>query len=349
MRGNFDKSIGQGVQRYIYNLWFYLDKLMNKDEKKIEKIELGMMGSLEFRRVSFTILAALHNFKKYDIVHIPAPIMKNPKLKKDGKIVTTVHEFLVVKEDNGLYPEIKAATNHGNFVSDYVGSSIINQITTSDFLLPNSKQTMEEAISLGHPKEKLILVHHGFDNEFLSQESVTKKDKSIFTVGYIGAFNTRKNAKFAINAFKRIEDKDIAFTIWGKPALQYDSLLKFAGDDPRIHFMGFAPEEKLIDIYDSFNAFVFPSWYEGFGLEILEAQARGIPVIINKKGQISEEIRKYCFEAEDEAHMAQILKDLKDNGVNESRTKKAMEYASQFTAENTAKNTFEAYKKILGE
>ena len=46
--------------------------------------------------------------------------------------------------------------------------------------------------------------------------------------------------------------------------------------------MGFAPEEKLVSIYDSFDAMVFPTLYEVFELPILEAQSREIPVIVYK-------------------------------------------------------------------
>ncbi|MEM3610337.1 MAG: glycosyltransferase, partial [Candidatus Anstonellales archaeon] len=113
-----------------------------------------------------------------------------------------------------------------------------------------------------------------------------------------------------------------------------------------IRFMGFAPEEKLIETYDSFDCFVFPSLYEGFGLPILEAQARGLPVIIYKYGKIPKEVRKYCFEAESPEHMAQIIENLKENGYNEKLKEKATAYARSFTWEKTAKETLKIYKKV---
>ena len=111
--------------------------------------------------------------------------------------------------------------------------------------------------------------------------------------------------------------------------------------------MGFAPENKLVDIYDSFNVFVFPSHYEGFGIPIIEAQSRGLPVIIYKYGKIPKEVRKYCFEAESPEHMAQIIEDLKENGYNEKLRKKATEYARSFTWERCARETFNIYQTVL--
>ena len=123
--------------------------------------------------------------------------------------------------------------------------------------------------------------------------------------------------------------------------------LKKITRNKNIKFMGFAPENKLVNTYDSFDAFVFPSLYEGFGLPILEAQSRSLPVIIYKYGKIPKEVRKYCFEAENPEHMAQIIEDLKENGYNEKLKNKATTYARTFTWERCAKETLEAYKVVV--
>ena len=70
-------------------------------------------------------------------------------------------------------------------------------------------------------------------------------------------------------------------------------------------------------------------------------------MIIYKYGKIPKEVRRYCFEAESPEHMAQIIEELKENGYNEKERKKAIEYARSFTWEKTAKETLEAYEKVL--
>ena len=96
----------------------------------------------------------------------------------------------------------------------------------------------------------------------------------------------------------------------------------------------------------SFNAFVFPSLHEGFGFPILEAQSRGLPVVIYKYGKIPKEVKKYCFEAEDDEHMAQIIENLKENGYNKRKKEKATEYARSFTWEKCAIETMKVYKEL---
>ena len=93
---------------------------------------------------------------------------------------------------------------------------------------------------------------------------------------------------------------------------------------------------------------VFPSMYEGFDLPILEAQARGLPVIIYKKGGISKEIRKYCLGARGEKHMAGIIGDLRRNGYDIRIKKKTMEYVRSFTWAKCAQKTSKSYMELTG-
>jgi alpha-1,3-rhamnosyl/mannosyltransferase len=104
-------------------------------------------------------------------------------------------------------------------------------------------------------------------------------------------------------------------------------------------------EENKVKAYDSFDAFAFPSMYEGLGHPILEAKARGLLVILYKYGKIPKEVRRYCFEAESPEHMAQIIENLNENGYNKKLQRKATEYARSFTWERCAKETLIVYKR----
>jgi glycosyltransferase involved in cell wall biosynthesis len=172
-----------------------------------------------------------------------------------------------------------------------------------------------------------------------------KKHKT-FKIGYIAGFSYYKNATFAIDAVKQVEGNDIVFELWARRNGLYKNLVEQAKDDHRIRFMGFAPEDRLVDVYDSFDVFLYPSLYEGFGLAMIEAQARGLPVIIYKKAHIPKEVRRYCFEADDEQHMAQIIAQIKSNGYDEKRRRKAMTYAKAFTWKREIVETLAVYRKV---
>lgn len=207
--------------------------------------------------------------------------------------------------------------------------------------------TKKDAIKLGYDKSKIFIVNNGVDERFFSTPKPTNRGGANFVVGYLGAFAPRKNVPFAVRAFKKIDERGVAFRVWGRESYDYKMAVAAAAGDRAIEFMGFAPDDKIVQIYDSFDVFVFPSTYEGFGIPIIEAMSRGLPVIINKEGRIPEEVRKYCFEAKDEAHMAQIIKDLKANGYDDKLRIRATAYARKFTWKRCAEQTIKTYEEIL--
>ena len=351
MKGNFNNKLGQGTQRYMHELWKNIS-MIKHEGINVRKLELGFGKSDLARKVSFTFSVAMQYMGGYDIVHVLHPIMFNPPLRKrTTKIITTINEFIVLEEDNPYRKaEAISAAKKGfklqNIARNSIGSVIRNQMLESDYLLTISDKTRREAIRLGVERDRIFVVNLGLDERFTTPLN-KKKRNTVFKVGFIGGFNIRKNAIFAIRAFRHIPNKDLVFELWGKPMLEYDKCVEAASGDRRIQFKGFAPEDKLVDVYEGFDVFVYPSLYAGLELEILEAQARGIPVIIYEGGNITKEAR-YYFAARDEKHMAEIIMDLKENGFDEAKRLKAMKYAQSFTWRKTAENTVEVYRDIMG-
>ena len=355
MRGNFDKTLGLGTQRTSYELWRNIKPIAEKEGINVDRVELGFGSSPTARKISFTLMLYLRDFSKYDIVHLLIVVPKTPRAGRNTKILTTVNEFMLLDKNTATYrilsgtePKRRATIRDRIYSSlgHLVGTGMSRQIFSSDYISVNSTQTRHEAIRLGYPKDRIFIVPHGVDERFLSK--VKQKDHNGFRVGYIGSLTKRKNIQFAIGAFKNMGQKDAELEIWGRPVLEYQNLVELADGDKRIKFMGFAPEDRLVQIYDRFDAFVFPSLYEGFGLPIIEAQSRGLPVIIYKEGRIPEEVRRHCLEARDESHMAQILGSLYKNGYDNELQKKSTEYARSFTRKKEAQDTLGVYKKICG-
>jgi glycosyltransferase involved in cell wall biosynthesis len=339
--GDFSPNTGMGIQRYMYELYNGL----HKASKNIKKIEFGKIKFLG-NGPSFAIKTLFTNFDSYDIVHnlMPVPFLNfKTKNRRDYKLITTAHDFQPL-----LYPQY--TFDHGATLKDKLWIQLVikpgyKTTLNSDFIIANSTQTKEEAVKLGFDKNKIFVVNLGIDRRFM-EPIRSKENKREFIVGYLGALRKRKNLEFAIKAFNYISNKEIRFDIWGKKEYEYEYLASIS-KNKNANFKGFAPEDKIVGIYNSFDVFIFPSFHEGFGFPILEAQSRGLPVIIYKYGKIPKEVRKYCFEAESPEHMAQIIEDLKENGYNEKLRKKATEYARSFTWEKTAKETLEVYKKVL--
>ena len=338
-KGNFSdyKEAGPNFYRYVYQLY----SNMKNNKKGIEIIKEETSPSPVSPGYSFFFDNLFKDMSGFDIIHNLDfkpfyPLNKGKAIK-----INTAHDFHPI-----LHPEYSDDLGRdpkGKVWLESVLKFGIRLTLSSDYLICISTLTRDDAAKLGYDKKKMFVVNHGVDERFFSK--IPKKSEK-FTVGYIGALRMLKNISFAINAMSKIDDKNIKFDIWAKKVHQYEMLKELAGNDRRISFNGYAPEDKFVKIYDSFNAFVFPTYYEGFGIPILEAQARGLPVIVYKKGKVPNEVKKYCFEAEDPEDMAGIIQKLKDNGYNDKQRKRSMEYARNFTWQKTANETLDVYKKI---
>jgi len=342
MKGNFIKDSGQGVQKYIYHIWRSMLELDSTD--KIDKLELGFGRIRIVRMLSFTLLTFFKDLSGYDVISIPAPILCNPLRKGRAKIVTTLHE-LPSLDKNIAYAATLEREMRSNplasAISGFVGNRIMKQVLSSDELIVNSTKTRDEAIKIGYDKRRIHVVKWGLEDRFL--KGLNKPAKT-FTVGYLGGLVVRKNVDFAIRAFKQTSDSGSRFMIYGKGP-EHDELVALASDDKRIEFMGFAAEDRLVSIYESFSVFVYPSLYEGLCLPILEAQARGLPVIIYKNSSMPKEIREYCLEAKNEKEMACMIMDIKKNGYDKKLQDRATKHAREYTWKNAAKETIEIYRK----
>ena len=333
---------GQGIPRYIEELYKNLKKLEKIEDIKVEKIYFPRIKFLG-DALSFELNSLFYPVKNsFDILHIPTGFFIIHRLPPDAKIISTIHDI------NPIRPKTK---NLNYIIKDklwrYIAlkRGLVWNLRSSSELIANSSQTKEEIDDLGIKGLSINIVNLGIDKRFFvkSKRSHNYENKK-FKVGYIGSFATNKNVDFILQTANILNDG--VFCLWGAKNYDYEALVEKSKNLKNIEFMGFAPEKKIVRIYDSFDVFTFPSLYEGFGLPILEAQARGLPVIIYKYGKIPKEVRKYCFEAESPEHMAQIIKNLKDNGYNEKPRKKATEYARSFTWEKCARETFEIYTRL---
>jgi glycosyltransferase involved in cell wall biosynthesis len=92
---------------------------------------------------------------------------------------------------------------------------------------------------------------------------------------FVGGLSQRKGLSYLLNAANLLQDK-ISLTIIGSRIAKcapLDSALE------KHRYIPSLPHQDILKEMDQHDVFVFPSLFEGFGLVILEAMARGIPVI----------------------------------------------------------------------
>jgi glycosyltransferase involved in cell wall biosynthesis len=115
---------------------------------------------------------------------------------------------------------------------------------------------------------------------------------------------------------------------------------------PGVEVRGHVPREELVRLYQTAEALVFPSLYEGFGLPPLEAMACGCPVAVSRAGALPEvcgDAARYFDPAEPEEIAAATLDVLADSGELVSR---GLDRARGFTWDECARRHDEVYEEL---
>ena len=119
----------------------------------------------------------------------------------------------------------------------------------------------------------------------------------------------------------------------------------------RIDFTGFVNDDELLQLYNACDLMVFPSFYEGFGLPILEAMACGRAVACSKTSSMPEvaNAAALLFDPEKRDEIVRAMRDLLVDSELRSRMERlGLQRASLFTWERTAQKTLDIYYEVAG-
>lgn len=122
------------------------------------------------------------------------------------------------------------------------------------------------------------------------------------------------------------------------------------GLEKSVRFLEWVPRSELEGLYGAAACFVFPSLYEGFGLPVLEAMQRGVPVACSNRSSLPEVAgdAALTFDPERPAEIAAAIERLLGDAPLASRLRSAgRERAASFTWEATARATVASYERAL--
>ncbi len=171
----------------------------------------------------------------------------------------------------------------------------------------------------------------------------------------LSAKRPHKNLLALIGALARIPaEQRPVLVLAGYPTAHEAELrarAQSAGLTDDVRFPEWLSAEELEGLWALAGAFVFPSLYEGFGLPVLEAMARGVSVACSNASSLPEVAGEAAllFDPYDEDAIARSLRRLLDDeALREQLRARGLARASEFTWQRTARLTLESYRRALG-
>jgi glycosyltransferase involved in cell wall biosynthesis len=216
--------------------------------------------------------------------------------------LVTFHDFIPWKHVNDADTHYVHGSNRSikGLMSKSVFALSAKIAARCSIIACNSEQTKNEVIEILNVDEsKVRVVRFGID---VNLKPAEKKD-NIFRIGTLSYLDQRKRIDFLIKAF--VESSVHGELVIGGTGTDYSRLKSAAGDDKRIKFVGFVPQERQVDFYNSLDFFIFPSKIEGYGLPIVEALACKKSVVVLSDAIIPEDVKSHCTVVE---NLADFLK-----------------------------------------
>jgi glycosyltransferase involved in cell wall biosynthesis len=225
-----------------------------------------------------------------------SPHLNFTVLSDQTKFLLTVHDLSFLS-----HPEYFSCRK--NWWHQLLG--VPHLVNRADCIVAVSENTKYDIIdNLGISKEKVTVISNGAGKEFRrlppdDEKSLSVKKKYDLPekfILYCGAIEPRKNITGLIKAFDlaTAEDgnlKDYQLVLVGPAGWKNKAVYQAITESPcrgRIKMIGYIEDKERVCYYNLCSMFCYPSFYEGFGLPVLEAMACGAPVITSEVSSLPE-------------------------------------------------------------
>lgn len=265
------------------------------------------------------------------------------------KIVTSVHDFSFI-----LYRDF-----HPKERVEYIEKYFYKNVVKSDMIITGSEYSKQEILQrLDFTEDQVTVIHHGIDHDLFKVYKNVNIDfglpsKFILSVGSI---EPRKNLIGLLKAYDSLNEdlkKEYKLVLVGFKGWKNKEIMDILDNNQEnIHYLGFVSDEDLAKVYNLASLFVFPSFYEGFGLPPLEAMACGTPVVSSNLTSMPEvciDAAVYCDPHDTKDIKSKIELVLNDVSLQSSMIQKGIERAKQFTWGKSADEHMKVFEKMISK
>jgi glycosyltransferase involved in cell wall biosynthesis len=283
---------------------------------------------------------------KLDLVHAPSLVFPPSR----APLAATVHDLCILKYP-GAFPS-RWRIFHRR------GLSLI--LRHARVILVDSRSTRDDLRSLiGKNDPRVRVVPLGVDAPECPGEGEVERvlAKHGLAPGYIlfvGTVEPRKNLSRLVKAYAAFSEeerkKSGELVLVGAEGWMGRRELSRIASQAGVRWLGYLPQGELEAVYSAASIFVYPSIYEGFGLPVLEAMARGLAVVTSDSSSLREvgEGVALLVDPTDPRELGKaMLRLIEDAGMRRELAGKGKKRAAEYPWERTVELTIEAYREIL--
>ena len=292
--------------------------------------------------------------QRTDLAHFTNYLIPHTRFT-DTKYVVTIHDLTALK-----YPDTLPKLN-----LLYDRWALSHAFREADLILTVSESVRTEITEM-YPStaSRIRVIRNTLPQRYLQMQSSSPgqlpgilRDHGITGdyLLFVGTLEERKNLLTLLDAFREVRNRyDLSLILAGKGAYGYPKILRRIRDlhlGGSVYLPGYVSEEEKLALYDHAGLFVFPSLYEGFGLPLLEAMARNVPVVasdIPSTREVAGECVHYYGDPDDIRGLAEtIFAFIENHNLFDRNVIRGRRRAEEFTGRDFGQRYIDAYRSIL--
>ncbi|MCL4557780.1 MAG: glycosyltransferase family 4 protein, partial [Deltaproteobacteria bacterium] len=256
-----------------------------------------------------------------------------------GKKIITIHDCAYDR-----FAEYKSVLSRLYIKSMYVAGKYF-----CDAIITDSNFAKEELVSLYHIKpDKITVVYPGIPDLPPADGAFIDATKEGFGIKhgyflYVGITRPRKNLPGLLKAFRLFVrgHSDIQLVLAGRVDTSFINIKKeiqTLGIEDHVVQTGFVSDRQKAALYSGSSGLVFPSYYEGFGIPVIEAQSLGVPVLTSNTSSLPEVAGEGALyvNPHDTDDIAKGMEKLLDGTLRDRLIEKGLKNAGRFSWKQSA-------------
>ncbi|MCU0452750.1 MAG: glycosyltransferase family 4 protein [Bacteroidetes bacterium] len=369
-KGHKNRGIGQYARRLLEGLKAASDRfdlsLLVDRSLPLDPIHEGVP------LVSYRSLAHSRSFRFFEpqarlprVIHRAAPALTHFLAHDDAAFrvrtpyVVTVHDT-VSFDAADLYGGIQKTKNR------IVGWFGRRNIERAAYSIADSEHTRNDVVRRFRvDPDRIRVVHLAADDHLFRpvpaeriaevRQRLGLPDRFMF---YVGGIDPRKNVSGllrALSSFRGTDVDHVPLLMAGNIRSQaefpeLEALIRSERLEDRVQMLGFVDDATLAVLYATCSVFAFPSYYEGFGLPVLEAMASGAPVVTTRRSSIPELGGEAVLYVEPDS-VSDIARGLRDvllgHDLRVALKMAGPQRARLFSWDRTVRETMAVYARLL--
>lgn len=338
-----------GVSRYLTELTAALRTTAQPDNTLTEfGLRLGPVGRRVSTRILWeqSLLAADIARRRLDVFH--GPVNALPMAMRVLGVVT-VHDLAFLR-----YPEHLPASRRAWLVT-----AIRHSARSANRVITVSQHTADDLCTwLDIDPDKVSVIPLAASPRI---RRITGSELRVFRLKYdlerptilaVGTLEPRKNLPMLLRAFAAVRDQiPHRLVLVGPEGWLSDELHQTARDlnlGDRLTFTGFVDDEVLSGWYSTADLVAVPSFYEGFGLPMLEAMSCGAPVLASQTSalpEVGQDAAEYLAPSAQEEWSEALVRLVNDETARSRMSSAGLERAQAFSWEESARSTWQVYRE----